>query len=97
MPKKGIFTEKGQKRRFLAKIPKNRDFRGFWAPWALPGAGRGGCFYINPSRRGPVALRDRGPRHAVASPGGAPIGARGGSPPAGGGAQALAEWRPAYG
>jgi len=55
MPKKGIFREKGQKRHFLAKIPKNGDFRGFPAPWGLPGTPRGGCFYINPSRRGPVA------------------------------------------
>jgi len=30
-------------------------FRGFWPPRGLPGPVCGGCFYINPSRRGPVA------------------------------------------
>jgi len=55
MPKKGILAEKGRKSHFLAKIPKKRDFRGFWPPRGLPDPPRGGCFYINPSRRGPVA------------------------------------------
>jgi len=57
MPKKGILAEKGPKRHFLAKIPKKRDFRGFLAPSGPPRALQRGCFYINPSRRGPVALR----------------------------------------
>jgi len=30
-------------------------FRAFLGPWGLPAGSRGGCFYINPSRRGPVA------------------------------------------
>jgi len=36
----------------------------FRAPWALPGTASRGCFYINPSRRGPVA-----PPEAPGSPG----------------------------
>jgi len=47
-------------------------FSGFWAlsgvldPSGVPETGRGGWFYINPSRRGPVpgrgaTVRERGP------------------------------------
>jgi len=55
VPEKAHFGQKGQKKGFWAKKPDFGVFRGFRPPWALPGRRRGGCFYINPSRRGPVA------------------------------------------
>jgi len=36
-------------------MAKKAILGGFQAPGASPDPVRGGCFYINPSRRGPVA------------------------------------------
>jgi len=45
-----------------------QEKRGFLGPWGLAGPSREGVFYINPSRRGPVAPPEapgaRGPEGA---------------------------------
>jgi len=66
MAKKAIFREKGQKRHFLAKIPKNRDFRGFWAPGGpWPGPAGGGFTSTPPRGPGTGVPRPRGPGRAL--------------------------------
>jgi len=80
MAKMAILAQKGQKRAFWPKNPKNGVLGLFSAPGGLPGQPRRGCFYINPSRRGPVPGRG-GVASAVQARGPARIGRVRGSPP----------------
>jgi len=58
-----------------------QDFGGFLGPWGLPGPGREGWFYINPSRRGPVPGPGGVSGHPAPRRGGeVPEGGRGGLP-----------------
>jgi len=77
----------------MLKKAKKGHFSGFWAilpnlglfrpPGASPDRVRGGCFYINPSRRGPVAPPEAGRESCASVPwrGGIPRRGYRGSPP----------------
>jgi len=80
MPKNGHFPEKEPKMAILGKKPQKWGFRGFSGPWALPGRPQRGCFYINPSRRGPAAPPAGSGPQSRRDGGRSPKGARG-SPP----------------
>jgi len=80
-------AKKGQFCCFWAKMPILGILGRFWPPRGRLDPSRGGCFYINPSRRGPVAppgrVRDASPaqgrgRSPKGGLGGLPLGERSG-------------------
>jgi len=66
MAKMAILAQKGQKRAFWPKNPKNGVLGLFSAPGGLPGQPRRGCFYTNP--RGVPGRASRGPGRALERP-----------------------------